>query len=625
MEYNANSVQQLTFREGVRERIGIYLGSADHTGVLAGLLELVNNATDEALVCDTANKIELEIGKDWASCRDYGRGMPHGPNNFSNEVMINLLTENHSGAKFNDNAYGGKSRGLNGCGSGATCCSSDWFKISSYRDGAEWYMEFEEGIPKWQECQKKPLNGQKTGTYIIYKPSQSVFKSEPIHFDYDEICDQMKEYSYFNKGISFIVKNAETKEVRTFLSKNGLIDFAKEKITKPIHKTPLMLSISENDIDVELILQWTANRNEDFYLFSNGGENENGGTPITGIRTAITNFFKKRLKGESSEIARKGLVYVCSVNLKDPIYDGQTKSKITNPELRGLCQRATTKMLEDFEMRHKDEFDKIIEVLTKEMKAEAAAERARVQVLTAQKELSNEKKKRAILADKLKDCQIHGSESGSVLTICEGDSALGALVQARPIDKIALLPIRGKIISALKHDQEKILQNDEVKAIFSALGCGFFDKYDQKKLRYQYVAIASDGDVDGSSIANLITTLFYYMCPDFIKQGRLFRMKMPLFVLKYKSGDRYAFSEDERDEIIKKYGKPSAISRKKGIGENTPEETAVSVFGEQKRWERVNINNFEEYSAMMEMLMGTKVDERRDFIMNNVDFSDICE
>ena len=259
------------------------------------------------------------------------------------------------------------------------------------------------------------------------------------------------------------------------------------------------------------------------------------------------------------------------------------------------------------------------------MKSEAASERARVQFLTAQKELSNEKKKRAILADKLKDCQIHGSESGSVLTICEGDSALGALVQARPIDKIALLPIRGKIISALKHDQEKILQNEEVKAIFSALGCGFFDKYDQKKLRYQYVAIASDGDVDGSSIANLITTLFYYMCPDFIKQGRLFRMKMPLFVLKYKSGDRYAFSEDERDEIIKKYGKPSAISRKKGIGENTPEETAVSVFGEQKRWERVNINNFEEYSAMMEMLMGTKVDERRDFIMNNVDFSNICE
>ena len=185
MSYNAKSIQQLTFRQGVRKRVGIYLGSADHTGVMAGLLELVNNATDEALVCPTANKIEIEIGPDWASCRDYGRGMPHGENDFSKEVMINLLTENHSGAKFDDNAYGGKSRGLNGTGSAATCCSSDWFKISSYRDGAEWYMEFEEGIPKWDVCQKRPLNGKKNGTYICYKPSQEVFSAEPIHFNYD--------------------------------------------------------------------------------------------------------------------------------------------------------------------------------------------------------------------------------------------------------------------------------------------------------------------------------------------------------------------------------------------------------------------------------------------------------
>ena len=153
--YDASSVKQLTFREGVRQRVGIYLGSADHTGVLAGLLELVNNATDEALVCASANKIELVIAPTWASCRDYGRGMPHGKNKFSNEVMINLLTENHSGAKFDDNAYGGKSRGLNGTGSAATCCSADWFKIWSYRDSAAWYMEFKEGKPLFSECQKQ--------------------------------------------------------------------------------------------------------------------------------------------------------------------------------------------------------------------------------------------------------------------------------------------------------------------------------------------------------------------------------------------------------------------------------------------------------------------------------------
>ena len=327
----------------------------------------------------------------------------------------------------------------------------------------------------------------------------------------------------------------------------------------------------------------------------------------------------------NADTLRKGLVYVCSVNLKDPIYDGQTKSKITNPELRGLCQRATTQMLEDFERKHKDEFDKVLELLTKELKAEAAAERARKQVLEAVKDVENEKKKRIELADKLKDCKNHGSESGSVLAICEGDSALGALVQARPIDSVALMPIRGKIISALKHEPEKILKNEEVKAIFSALGCGFFERYNSKKLRYQYVAIAADQDPDGKNIGCLLITLFYYMCPELIKEGRLLWMQMPLHVLTYKDKVLYAFSDFEKNEIIKKYGKPKEIGRKKGIGENTPEETKEAVFGPQKRWWQLCPKNDEDFSNLIQMLMGKDVEERKDFIMKNVDFSLIGE
>ena len=492
MDYNANSIQQLTFREGVRKRVGIYLGSADHTGVIAGLLELVNNATDEALVCPAATKIEIEVGPDWASCRDYGRGMPHGANNFSKEVMINLLTENHSGAKFDDNAYGGKSRGLNGTGSAATCCSSDWFKISSYRDEAEWYMEFEEGKPKWEVCQKKPLNNQSQGTYIIYKPSQEVFNAEPIKFDYNEICEQMKEYSYFNKGITFIVTNSETKEVRKFISKNGLMDFVKENLDKPIHKTPLHYKNTEDGIDIEIILQWTGKREEKFYLFSNGGENENGGTPITGIKTSLTNFFKKKLKGETApDILRKGLVYVCSVNLKNPIYDGQTKSKITNPELRGLCQRATTQMLEDFEKKHKDEFEKVLELLTKELKAEAAAERARRQVLETTKDIEKNQKKKVFASDKLKDAEFLGEDS--TLLIVEGNSAAASMAVARDIKKYGILGIRGKLLNCLAHPEEKIFQNEEIKLLLSAMNINP-GKYDSKKLRYGRIAICVDAD-----------------------------------------------------------------------------------------------------------------------------------
>lgn len=494
MEYGAKSIQQLTFCEGVRKRIGIYLGSADHTGVIAGLLELVNNATDEALVCPTATKIELEIGSDWASCRDYGRGMPHGENDFSKEVMINLLTENHSGAKFDDNAYGGKSRGLNGTGSAATCCSSDWFKISSYRDGAEWYMEFEKGKPKWDVCQKRPLNNQANGTYIVYKPSQEVFSAEPIAFNYDEICEQMQEYSYFNKNITFFVKNAETGEVRSYVSRNGLMDFVREKLDKPIHKTPLHYIDNENGIDVEIILQWTSKREEQFHLFSNGGENENGGTPITGIKTSLTNFFKKKLKGEAPpDILRKGLVYVCSVNLKNPIYDGQTKSKITNPELRGLCQRATTQMLEEFETRHRDEFEKILELLTKEMKAEAAAERTRQKVLEASKDIEKNQKKKVFASDKLKDAEFLGENS--TLLIAEGDSALGGLSQGRDYTKYGIMAIRGKIINALSNPEEKVFENEEIKLLLSAMNI-VPGKYDSKKLRYGKLAICTDADSD---------------------------------------------------------------------------------------------------------------------------------
>lgn len=205
------------------------------------------------------------------------------------------------------------------------------------------------------------------------------------------------------------------------------------------------------------------------------------------------------------------------------------------------------------------------------------------------------------------------------------DSACGALVQARPIDKVALIPIRGKIISALKHSDEKVLQNEEVKAIFSALGCGFFDKYNSNKLNYQYVAIAADQDSDGKNIGDLIIALFYRMCPQFIREGRLLWMQMPLFVLKYKDKTLYAFSDSEKNQLIDKYGKPKEIGRKKGIGENSPKETEEAVFGEQKRWYQLTIQDAQKFHKNIQMLMGTEVEGRKDFIMKNVDFSTIGE
>ena len=620
MDYNAQSIEQLTFREGCRKRIGIYLGSADHTGVIAGLLELVNNATDEALVCPTATKIEIEIGPDWASCRDYGRGMPHGPNDFSDEVMINLLTENHSGAKFDDNAYGGKSRGLNGTGSAATCCSSDWFKISSYRDNAEWYMEFYKGIPKWDKCQKKPLKtGRAQGTYIIYKPSQDVFSAEPIKFDYEEICNIIEEYSYFNKNVEFIVTNAETKEKRRFISKNGLMDFADKKVSKRIHKHPIHIQTTEDDIDIEIILNWTTGR-EKFYLFSNGGENEHGGTPITGIKTALTNFFKKKVKDiGSGDVARAGLIYICSVNLKNPIYNGQVKDKLTNPELRGLAQRCTTQMLEDFSRRFPNEFDQIVELLTKELKAERAAERARKQVLEASKEIEKNQKKKVFASDKLKDAEFLGPNS--ILLIVEGNSAMGGMAQARDYTKYGILAIRGKIINCLSNPEEKIYNNEEIKLLLSAMNI-IPGKYNSSKLRYGRIAICTDADSDGAHIGLLIMAALQYLAPEFIREGRLCWLRSPLYIVENKGKESYYFTDDEFNKVRNKI--KGEVTRAKGLGELPAETAQASMFTPE--YQRMEVMEYDDKAVdLLYDLMGEDVEPRRNFIMKKVDFSKVRE
>lgn len=625
MSYDANSIQIRDFRTACRATPGMYLGASGQDAAFNCFLEVLNNSCDEAMM-GRGDTIEIILSDDGntLTCSDAGAGVPSGPNKDCKEVLIELFCSAHSSGKFDTTNYK-KVRGCHGIGTSAVCVCSSSFEVWSRRDGAEHYLKFEEGIP-CSETSREIRKTNETGSTFRFTPNREVLhidENNPI-FDAERIRKELRLTSYFIPKVHFIFSYQGAKE--TFYSKNGLKDFASDCIEKPLHKSFIYgYREFDDEVEIEVFAQWTAGK-ETEYVFSNGALNIDGGTPISGARAAFTRTINSLSKGDfTADMVRKGLVYIINVRHPHPIYQNQTKSRIQNTELRGYTQTVFTDAIKDFVKKHKDEFDKVVEILTKEKKAEMAAERARRQVLETEKEINNEKKKRAILADKLKDCQIHGPENGSILAITEGDSALGALAQGRPIDRVALLPIRGKIISALKHDQEKILQNEEVKAIFSALGCGFFNNYNSKKLRYQYVACASDADVDGASISNLITTLFFYMCPQFIKEGRLFRMKMPLFVLRYKDKTLYAFSEEERDMLLKKNGKPKEISRKKGIGENTPQETKESVFGAQRRWERVKIEDFEKYSEMMNMLMGPNVEERKQFIMKNVDFSNICE
>lgn len=601
----------------------MYLGDDRQNGIFNAFLEILNNACDEAIM-KRGNVITVDMEDDCLQIEDRGRGVPHGENADCKEVLIELFTKSHSSGKFDTNNYK-KVRGLHGVGSSAVCVCSKTFEVWTKRDGYTWYLKFNDGIPEMEVAQQGAPTDE-TGTIIKFSPNKKVFhlNEDEKCFDYNRIREELELTSYFIPNVTFVLKyNGRTER---FLSKNGLKDFAKSRIKNPLHKNFIYgYKEFEDEVEVEVFAQWTAGK-EESYVFSNGALNAEGGTPITGAKTAFTRTINSLSKGEfDADMIRKGLVYIINIHHPHPIYQNQIKNKIQNPELRGYTQTVFSEAIKDFVYKNKNEFEKIVEVLTKEKKAEAAAERARRQVLEATKEISNDKKKRIILADKLKDCKIHGENSGSVLAICEGDSALGALVQARPINNVALMPIRGKIISALKHDQEKILQNEEVKSIFSALGCGFFNNYSSSKLRYQYVAIAADQDPDGKNIGCLLITLFYYMCPQFIKEGRLLWMQMPLFVLKYKDKILYAFSDNEKNQLIKKYGSPKELSRKKGIGENTPDETKNAVFGEQKRWWQLCPNNHKDFIELIDMLMGKEVLQRKEYIMRNVDFSMIGE
>lgn len=624
MSYTANDIVSLSAGRAFREKIGMYLSADRQEAINLGLRELIVNVQDEYEVYKPQNPsltIMLHTDTHVITVMDNMRGIPVGIRDDGMNSLTAAFLIPHSGGKHTEGVYS-SAVGINGEGNKIVCHTAEWLTVQVFRDNKMYFQRFEsddEGARAVTEVEKVDYESEDTGTTISYKPDPKVYGD--IFIDIEALRKMLSEMAMFSTGLR-ITLCIDKEKPEIFYSQSGLADgLSKEnRLSKPFtyhYETP--------DCKVDLALQWVSKKGQ-IRGYANNLYMPDGGAFISGFKTSLTRTFnslaKTKYDGDTIRDVLDGFV---SVKVKMGQFTNQQKTALANPEARTATSTAISSALKDFQSKRKDDFDKVIELLGKIAKAEAAAERARKQVLETEKEINNDKKKRIILADKLKDCQIHGPNSGSVLAICEGDSALGALVQARPIDKVALLPIRGKIISALKHPDEKILQNEEVKSVFSALGCGFFNKYNSSKLNYQYVACASDSDADGENIGCLLITLFYYMCPQFLREGRFLWMRMPLFVLKYKDKTLYAFNDTEKNELIKKYGKPKEIGRKKGIGENKPNETAEAVFGNQKRWEQLIIKNESDFNAAINMMMGKEVSERKDFIMKNVDFSLIGE
>lgn len=620
MSYNADSIQVRGFREACRATPGMYIGTDGQEAAFNCFLEVLNNSCDEAMM-NRGKRITIRLEGDKLTCIDNGAGVPWGANKDCEEVLIELFTSAHSSGKFDDSNYK-KVRGCHGIGTSAVCVCSDTFEVWTRRDGGEHYLKFENGIP-CSEKSKLLRATKETGSTFSFVPSREVFHipADLPCFDADKIKEELRLTSFFIPGVEFVFENNSEKP-ETFLSKNGLRDFANECVVKPLHKSFIYgYKEFDDEVEIEVFAQWAAGKEKSF-IFSNGALNIDGGTPDTGAKTAFTRTVNSLSKENfSAEMIRKGLVYIVNVRHPRPLYQNQTKSRIQNSELRGYTQSVFTEAIKDFALKHKDEFDRIIELLSKEQKAEAAAERARKQVLEAGKEVEKNQQKKVFASDKLKDAEFLGQDS--ILLICEGDSSLGGMSQARNVDHTGLLAIRGKILNCLSHDEEKIFQSDVIKLILSAMNITP-GKYDAKKLRYGKLAVCSDADSDGYHIGLLVMACLLKLAPQFIEEGRLCWLRSPLFIVKDGRKRSYYFDDNEFN-IAKARGQiRGEVHRAKGLGALSPEVAHESMFTpEFQRLDRLipDERSFE----LLYQLMGEEVEPRTKFIFENIDFSTIRE
>lgn len=619
MSYDANSIQIRDFRTACRSTPGMYLGATAQDAAFNCFLEVLNNACDEAMM-GRGNKIEITLSDDCNTlmCVDSGAGVPRGPNKDCEEVLIELFSSAHSSGKFDTINYK-KVRGCHGIGTSAVCVCSSTFEVWSRREGVEYYLKFNDGIPASPRSQKV-RDISTTGSTFRFTPNKEVLnieKDQPA-FQCERIREELRLTSYFIPKVYFVFTYKGKSE--TFYSLNGLKDFAKDNISKPLHKSYIYgYKEFDDEVEVEVFAQWTSGK-ETEYIFSNGALNIDGGTPSTGAKTAFTRTINSLSKGDyNADMIRKGLVYIVNVRHPHPIYQNQTKSRIQNPELRGYTQTVFTEAIKEFVRKHKDEFDKVVELLAKEKKAEMMAERARQQVLNASKEVEKNQKRKVFSSDKLKDAEFLGEDS--TLLIAEGDSALGGLAQGRDYTKYGIMAIRGKIINALSNPDEKVYENEEIKLLLSAMNI-VPEKYDAKKLRYGKLAICTDADSDGYHIGLLIMAALAHIAPQFIREGRLCWLRSPLWIVNNGKTESYFFTDAEYEANKTKV--KGEVQRNKGLGSLEPNQARKSMFDPE--YQRLDVMEYDEEAMdLLYSLMGSEVSPRRDFIIQNVDFSEIRE
>ena len=616
--YGIDDIDHLETREAMRQRVGVYLGSDDTNGTYQALKEIINNSTDESLA-GYGDTIEIRFNSvnNTISVRDFGRGVPFGIKDNRN-VLVAIYTESHTGGKFGKKAYKNSS-GLNGLGGTAVCMSSEFFEVTSSRDGVFATATFEKGILKNYKEEEWNRKDTPTGTSVTFKPDKEVFRNMEEGYSYERICSEIKNISYLNKGVHFKIIDIQTGTETEYYSENGIADFISDKVKHPLMTAPIIVRKTDGVDEIEIAFIWTADSYEE-YVFVNGLYCPEGGSPVTGAKTTITTSIK-RLSGKNfnPELIRKGLVFAINCKVANPSFEGQTKSKINNSNLRTLASAAFKEGLEDF--ANTPDFGPIIEMMNKFTKAEQAAEKARDAVLNRQKKMNDLRKQKVAFMNKLSDAEYLGEDS--ILCIVEGDSAGEAIAIGRDTKKYGIMRIRGKMLNGLKEDDdEKYYNNKEIELLIYALGIDI-NHYDPKKLRYGKVAICVDADDDGYHIALLILANLYRLCPQFLQENRLYWLRCPLHIAYDKNLNPLNwYYTDEELSIAKKKGTIKGdLDRIKGLGQLEAKDMAVTMFSTTGGQKLDQIRYSQEGVEQLCQLMGVDVKYRKEFVMSRIDFS----
>lgn len=620
--YGAAQIQVLEGLDPVRKRPGMYIGSTGPRGLHHLVYEVVDNSIDEALAgrCDTI-KITIAEGN-IVSVKDNGIGIPVEVHPKTGKSTVEtVLTVLHAGGKFDNDAYK-VSGGLHGVGISVVNALSEELEVIVKRNGNIHSQKFERGVP----VTELEISGStsETGTEIIFKPDATIF--EDINFKYETLEHRLRELAFLNKGvrIEFTDNRKDIEKENTFFYEGGIKEFVKYLNRKrdPIHEEIIYFEGEKEGSAVELAIQYTTDYSENIYTFANNISTHEGGTHLVGLRASLTRiindysrkngFLKEKDENLTGEDVREGMSAILSVKLSQPQFEGQTKTKLGNSEMRGIVDSIVSEAMGSFLEEHPKEAKTIVEKGLRAARAREAAKRARE--LTRRKSALDS----MALPGKLADCAEKDPAKCEVF-IVEGDSAGGSAKQGRDRSIQAILPLRGKIMNVEKARLDKILGYEEVKTMVTAFGCGIGEDFDEKKLRYGKIVIMTDADVDGAHIRTLLLTFFFRYMRPLVDHGHIYIAQPPLYKVKKGKNEIYAYDDVELDKILNEIGRSNySLQRYKGLGEMNPEQLWDTTMNPETRTMlQVSVEDAQAADEIFLTLMGDKVKPRREFIEEN--------